>query len=351
MRGKHFIEKQEQDYERYNEYVSTIIDPAGYDTAFINRHAVEKELHRRRKNELSSYYTRWSQYQDFIKWQNEEQEKYDAYNIKQAGKLKKKLRSHDQRYRQSVSRLLATGQDTTVLGEKYRRQRKAIIASAPAYRQITAGTIPGKYQDLYLTGLQAGDIEPVMPEEEDSLRIASEHIMHERIAFNEIKGSRLEETFNRMVPAPYRPEAHYNAVIAPEYNFTYRYTRSYPVTPGLKKLRLTLKGSIMATDRSNYNIRRTDTLSYIISSMDELADTRLIANQSFTDDQRREYTNAIRLLKNREYRQALHLLNNYKDYNTALALTCLGYNSQAYNLLRQLPKTADTHYLSRASTQ
>lgn len=345
LRGKNFIEKQEQDYEKYNQYVATIIDPAGYDTAFINHQAVEQELDRRRKTELSSYYTRWSQYQEYLQWQTAEQDKYDTYNIKESIKFNQKVVEFDKAYYAKLSRMRSMGQNSTSFSAKYREDRKKLLASAPVHKQITIGTVPAKYKDFYLQGVKPQDIEPLLPEEKDSVRIASEHVMHERIAFNEIKGSRKEEAFNRMVPAPYRPDAHYNATIMPEWNFNYRYTKAYPVKPGLKTLKLTLKGYITATDRSHYNIRKTDTLSYVISSMDELADGSLLSNPEFTDEQRRDYAEGLRLLRNREYKRALDILTDYKDYNTALTLACLGYNERAYNMIATLGRSANNYYL------
>lgn len=346
LRGKNFIRKQEEDYRRYDNYIAGIVDPSGYDTAFINRRAVDRELERRRREEINSYYSRWSLYQEYRKWRNGQQVKFDRYNVRATGKLNKELEALDMAYRTGLIRHLATRQDTAALSREYRAKRRKIIAAAPVQRRITLGTVPARYRDFYLNGVQAVDIEPLLPGEQDSIRIASNHIMHDLIAMNEIRDSRRQEAFNSMVPVPYRPEAHYSAVIAPEWNFNYLYTTSYPVTSGLRTLRLTLKGNIMAVDGSSYTIHRTDTLSYVVSSMDELADGSLIANPAFTEEQRREYTHAIGLLKNREYQRALQILNAYTDYNTALALTCLGYNQTAYDLLRQLPENADTHYLS-----
>lgn len=79
--------------------------------------------------------------------------------------------------------------------------------------------------------------------------------------------------------------------------------------------------------------------------MDELADGTLLANPELSAAQRSEYTHALQLLRGREYQRALSILNAYKDYNTALTLTCLGYDVQAYSLLSQLKKNANTHYL------
>ena len=346
LRGKNFIETQEQDYKRFEEYMATIIDPSGYDTAFINRRAVDQELKRRRKSELNNYYSNWTSLQEYVGWKNQEQLKYDEYNVRQNIKLNEKLARHDARYRHDLSRALILRQDTTELGKKYRYQRNKLISESPAQRQITLGTVPVKYREFYLGNVTQENLNPLMPEKEDSVRIARDNVIQERVVLNEMKSSRSQETFQRMVPYPYKPDAHYSTTIVSEYNFNYRYTQEYPVTRGLKNLKLTLKGYIAATDRSRYNINRSDTLNFIISSMDELADGNLISNKEFTPEQRSEYTHAIQLLRNREYQRALNILNTYKDYNTALTLTCMGYDKQAYALLTQLKKSASTLYLS-----
>ena len=39
------------------------------------------------------------------------------------------------------------------------------------------------------------------------------------------------------------------------------------------------------------------------------------------------------------------ILEKYPDYNTAVALTCLGYHAKSEDLLKQLPQTAAVEYL------
>lgn len=346
LRGKNFVSMQEEDYRRFEAYMTTIVDPAGYDTAFINRRAVDRELERRRKNELGNYYNNWTLLQEYIGWKDREQQKYDRYNIARQARLNEKLEAHDGKYRRKLTRALVLRRDTAQLGQEYRARRRKLISEAPARRQITLGTVPTEYREFYLGNVTQENLNALMPGKEDSIRIAREHVMQERVALNEVKSSRAQETFERMVPYPYKPDAHYSAPIAGGHNFNYRYTRQYPVTGNLKSLKLTLKGYIAATDRSRYNFSLPDTLSFIISSMDELADGSLVANKNFTPGQRSEYTHALQLLRNREYRRALEILNAYKDYNTALVLACMGYDKQAGELLAQLEKNANTLYLS-----
>lgn len=68
-------------------------------------------------------------------------------------------------------------------------------------------------------------------------------------------------------------------------------------------------------------------------------------NQEIAEQMMLEYEGALKLLEERKYTAALNILEHYSDYNTALALVCLGYNSRAYEVLRSLNPTADSEYL------
>lgn len=57
------------------------------------------------------------------------------------------------------------------------------------------------------------------------------------------------------------------------------------------------------------------------------------------------YAQGIRLLNDRRYSESLMILNEYKDYNCALALMSLGYDERAGEILSGLPLTANTAYL------
>lgn len=62
-------------------------------------------------------------------------------------------------------------------------------------------------------------------------------------------------------------------------------------------------------------------------------------------DERPDYQKGIQLLQDRKYWEAIEILSNYPDYNTALCLACMGYNVKAYELLNELPQTSNTEYL------
>ncbi len=47
------------------------------------------------------------------------------------------------------------------------------------------------------------------------------------------------------------------------------------------------------------------------------------------------YAEGLALLQNRQYEDALQILQQYPDYNTALCLTALGFHGRAYDILSQ----------------
>lgn len=62
-------------------------------------------------------------------------------------------------------------------------------------------------------------------------------------------------------------------------------------------------------------------------------------------EERPDYEKGIQLLQDRKYWEALEILSNYPDYNTALCLVCMGYNAKALELLETLQQTGNTEYL------
>jgi tetratricopeptide (TPR) repeat protein len=57
------------------------------------------------------------------------------------------------------------------------------------------------------------------------------------------------------------------------------------------------------------------------------------------------YARSMKLMKKRKYADALQILHDYNDYNTAICLMSLGYDQAAYNILVNEPETANSEYL------
>lgn len=67
--------------------------------------------------------------------------------------------------------------------------------------------------------------------------------------------------------------------------------------------------------------------------------------QGAIEQAKKDYIEGLRLLDDRQYTKSLELLEQFSDYNTALVLTCLGQNTNAYELLLKLEQNANTDYL------
>ena len=57
------------------------------------------------------------------------------------------------------------------------------------------------------------------------------------------------------------------------------------------------------------------------------------------------YMDGVQALKDMDYQRALTLLDEYKDYNTAVAYTSMNMNASALSILNNLEKTAQVNYL------
>lgn len=57
------------------------------------------------------------------------------------------------------------------------------------------------------------------------------------------------------------------------------------------------------------------------------------------------YARGVQLLNERQYSEALSVLDRYHDRNTVIALLSLGYDKHAYEVLSQLPESAEVCYL------
>ena len=57
------------------------------------------------------------------------------------------------------------------------------------------------------------------------------------------------------------------------------------------------------------------------------------------------YLRGRQLLEKRKYTQALYVLHDYRDRNTAIALLSLGQDREALRILEALPATAISEYL------
>lgn len=191
--------------------------------------------------------------------------------------------------------------------------------------------------------------------------ISRHRYFYDRIAENEMNDRNRDEIRRRMIPFPYIDSVmvRQNSDSVSGHDYIYNYVYSLPVTDGMKKLRVRLESIVEATDRSTWRPAASDTLLFIVASLSDLVDRSaldqyviasaetdsLAASGPVYTPQGEEYAEALRLLSERQYRQALPILEKRPDYNTALCLTQLGYHKEASALLDQLPVDSRKEYL------
>jgi hypothetical protein len=84
---------------------------------------------------------------------------------------------------------------------------------------------------------------------------------------------------------------------------------------------------------------RIVTFKFNLSRSDMKKDT---IHTNFLDDY---YQRGVDLLSKRKYNEALVILSDYEDFNTAICLMSLGYDSKAYEILLKTPDNANRNYL------
>ena len=71
----------------------------------------------------------------------------------------------------------------------------------------------------------------------------------------------------------------------------------------------------------------------------------MVEDVMYTDVIDTEYAEAIKLMDERKYKEAMPKLLEYRDMNTAICYMSMGYNGTAVNILLEQPETADREYL------
>lgn len=343
--GKNFLEKQKQDYQNYDDYLSTIIPEDQYSETFLDKKGISKDMKRRQDLYWNLYSTERKRVTDYWKWREKTQERYNFFNarkeIKYRNMYHKFQREGDFAAIVKMTQQLDTVGTSALYNEKFMKR----VKRDPYFkinREIGEKTVPKKYRDLFHSGILPTEVQNYAVTEMDSISISNHRYFYEDIVMNEQKDSLRDEVFRRTIPYAHLENVRYSITPNEPQEFTYLYTQEYPVQPGMKNLQIHLKGRIDAIDNSGYTLPKTDTLSYLISSLEELADSSLLRQHSSDAKYREGYD----MLINRDYVKAMKILGDYNDYNMALSLACQGYNQQAYALLRRQPQTALVNYLN-----
>ncbi|MDR3118570.1 MAG: hypothetical protein LBU44_04020 [Mediterranea sp.] len=343
--GKNFIEKQRDDYQNYDAYLTTIVPEEDYNKVFLDKKGIEEDMRRRQDLYWGLYTKEYDRVANYWEWYNRMQARYNFFNSRREMKYRNLYHKYQREGNYAAIVKMTQKLDTVGTAGAYHKKFTKRVKKDPFFkidRKIVAKTVPKKYKDLFSSGTRQTEVQNYAVTELDSINIAKHRYFFDDIVMNEMKDSLRDYAFQNEVPYAYMENVKYSITLNEPQDFTYLYTQEYPVEAGMKALRVHLKGRIDAVDNSGYTLPRTDTLSYLISSLEELADSTLLERNAADATYREGFNSLI----NRDYVEAMKLLGDYNDYNMALSLACQGYNQQAYTLLKRLPQTALALYLN-----
>lgn len=283
LRGENFLARQQADSLAYQGYLNSIIPASAYDSLFLDRKGIARDMRQRQQYYWQLYDREFKQVMAYLDWKNGILERYAAFNAKKDGSRLNLYHKYMRNQMEESVRLLTTGVDTTGISRKYGNKfnkRAGLLPQYHLHRELTQQKVPKKYKAFFLDEPRVEDITNHSTTAKDSVQIAAHRYFFDRIADNELRDKRRDEVRQRMIPFGRETNLRLDSVVNTARDFVFYYRQEYPVTPGLDKLRITMSGQVTATDRSGYTLPKSDTLHYVISSLSQLADTTLVIRQT-----------------------------------------------------------------------
>lgn len=364
IKGQRFYDKQKQAYADYEKYEKSIIDASKYDSVFVDYEGVMDDIAFQQDFYYKQYHKEWSRQTDFEEWKSTKDDAEALQAAKRTAFDKKVYYDNVRKAREKAMKEVAKGKDTTGFFARYMKnvakpedlkKAKQVVEQKNDYRldfykeysnrakeqvmrdwatgKDTIGAyarymkgfdknmktllldgddmnrVPERFRDIYREGRKMKQIKNQAVTEKDSIEIAQSRYKFEEIAFNEMKKERQEEKRKELIVFPYEINTRLDSVVETDHQFVYYYKQDYPVSPGMKRLRLTMSTTIDAVDRSQFIQPQVDTLSYFISSLSQLADTSLVTKT--TTVHRDVYNSMVIYPKFATGKSAFNI--NYKD--------------------------------------
>lgn len=275
LKGKEFYEMQKKDYKTYDDYVNSIVKKSDYDSVFLDRKGIAKDIEDRQNFFYKEYLSDWKKQKDYeteiAKWEEKQAELVTQQNAYRS----KLYHQYARKALEETIKKYSQGKDTTGIFSHYMKQYQNKVKKMPSYwnKRFEAHqkSAPKKTDG-------SGSLNNIANQvltKKDSVKISNHRYLFDEIAQNEMKSERKEEVLSKMIPYPYEQNTQLDTIVGTDRSFTYYYKYSYPVSSGLKRLRITMDGKVDAVDRSTYVMGDIDTISYFISSLSQLADTTL----------------------------------------------------------------------------
>lgn len=297
--GEGFKDKQTSDYEAYEDFLSTIVDPSAYDSLFVNWKSMDKEIRKVQRRNYDDYRNRYDLLMNYENWKK--MNEMEFLNM-EALAMRHKKHMYSKYWRKAENQILKNkdkGKATEGIHEKYDEKYNKDYVSflknrfslywmdsvtldlnlhAQKDSILRRSHVPRKYREIHEKGLTLRDIQAKAFTKDDSVRIAKHHYLIDEIVLNELNMNRKDDIFKEIVEFPYRSDLKglkIDTLVTAEDDIIYYYRQPWAVRPGMKNLKIVMESRAEAVDRSVFVFPPSDTLTYFIASLSQLADESL----------------------------------------------------------------------------
>lgn len=304
--GEGFKDKQVADYEAYKDFLSTVVDPSAYDSLFVNWRALYKDISRAQRRNYNTYRRQYDLLRDYEEWKKMNEHEFlsmEALTMRHKGHM-------SDRYWNIAEKKMIKKEDTgkdgsgvhAIYDQKYKKDYVTFLKRMFSFHWLNKDEItpdldihaqkdsimkrkthvPGRFKEIYAKNITFENLHAKAFTKEDSARIAKHHYMIDEIVLNDLNIKRKKEIFNEMVEFPYHTDMKsikLDSVINAENTVVFHYTQPWKVKSGMKNLKVTMDAYAQAIDRSRFVFPASDTLTYYIATLSQLADQSLVTQR------------------------------------------------------------------------
>lgn len=303
LAGEGFKDKQTGDYEAYEDFLSTIVDPSAYDSLFINWKSLYKEIHKVQRRNYEDYRNQYELVRNYEDWKKMNEMEFLSM---EALAMRHKKHMYSKYWRKAENQVIKNKENGKIsdgIHEKYDQKYKkdyvnflkdvfslhwldSVTIDLNLHAQkdsiLKRSHVPRKYREIHAKKLTLNDMKAQAFTPEDSARIAKHHYLIDEIVLNELNINRKDDIFKETVEFPYRSGLgglKIDTTITAENDVIYHYRQPWVVRPGMKNLKIVLESKAEAIDRSVFVFPTSDTLTYFIASLSQLADGDLATDR------------------------------------------------------------------------
>lgn len=280
IKGWQFAKEQEEDYKKYNEFVTSTIDTSKYEEQYIDRKQLEHDIEHMHDTYWQFYYNEWENQVEYEIWKSKQSGRsqyfYPKDRISYAEQL---LKQYLLRIEIQTGRYLNANMDTTGLYNKYITEYQNHIKKLPRFsvKNDYIKKVPSKFQYIYDSGRTLDDITNAMLqllEERDSLLMNLPVFDYQKIAENEKRILLKDKSFDKIVKFPKDRSAITDTIIYNlDKNYEYIYTYQHPITTKeTETIQIKLDCKIIALDGSGYNTSAHSLLTFILNYVENNTD-------------------------------------------------------------------------------